>query len=191
MSSKGRSGGKGKGGHGNKGGGASGGGAAASSSTGPLKWESLPPMPTKRVYSSAIELEGLLYVIGGSDQKGQTLDAFECYNPKRKKWMRLLNLPNPRAQPAVVTLGSKIVVVGGVGSDARAVNSVDIYDVKEKKWLENVTTMEEKLQGVSAVVHSEYQCQWIFFDRISFKIIKISMIPYTFLSPARFVKIPF
>ncbi|XP_072051298.1 uncharacterized protein [Amphiura filiformis] len=158
MASKGKHGGKGKGGGSKGGGGGSKGGAGASGgaqvSTGPFKWDSWPVMPTKRVYSSAVELDDILYVIGGSDQRGQTLDAFECYNTKKKKWMRLLNMPNPRAQPAVVTVGSKIVVIGGVGSDAQPVNFVDIYDVEQKKWLENVRDMDEKLQGVSAVVHN-------------------------------------
>ena len=41
------------------------------------KWETLKGMPTKRVFSTPIEAKGSLYVVGGCDQMGTPIDAFE------------------------------------------------------------------------------------------------------------------
>ncbi len=46
--------------------------------SGSYKWESLKPMPTKRVFSTPVEAaNGHLFVIGGCDQMGTPIDAFE------------------------------------------------------------------------------------------------------------------
>ncbi len=42
-----------------------------------FKWETLKGMPTKRVFSTPVEARGLLYVVGGCDQMGTPIDAFE------------------------------------------------------------------------------------------------------------------
>ena len=67
-----------------------------------FKWEGLKPMPTKRVFSSAVEVEGQLFVIGGCDQVGKPIDAFESISANMKKWNRLAPLPTPRAAPCCV-----------------------------------------------------------------------------------------
>ena len=41
------------------------------------KWETLKGMPTKRVFSTPVEAKGMLYVVGGCDQMGTPIDAFE------------------------------------------------------------------------------------------------------------------
>ena len=43
----------------------------------PYKWETLKGMPTKRVFSTPVEAKGSLYVVGGCDQMGTPIDAFE------------------------------------------------------------------------------------------------------------------
>ena len=42
-----------------------------------FKWETIKVMPTKRVFSSPVEVKGMLYVIGGCDKMGVPIDAFE------------------------------------------------------------------------------------------------------------------
>lgn len=121
-----------------------------------FKWEALPPMPTKRVYSSAVECNGKLYVIGGVSMHGNPLDAFEMYDPEKKKWNnRLPNLPNKRGQPAVAVVGSKIVVLGGVAGSKEASDAVDVFDTTSKKWTMGMKTLGEKIQNISTVVHSK------------------------------------
>ena len=64
----------------------------ASGSNTTYKWDSFKSMPTKRVFSVAVELEDKLYVVGGCDQKGTPLDSFEVFNPKKKQWMMLAHM---------------------------------------------------------------------------------------------------
>ncbi|XP_071817374.1 kelch domain-containing protein 8A-like isoform X2 [Apostichopus japonicus] len=117
------------------------------------KWQKLPPMPTRRVYSTVIEADGLLFVIGGCDARGDALDVFECYIPKKKKWMRLLNIPTKRAAPAVVAIEKQIVVIGGLGGANDPTDAVEVYDIGKKCWITDKKNMGEELQGVTAVVH--------------------------------------
>ncbi len=45
-----------------------------------FKWETLKGMPTKRVFSTPVESGDALYVVGGCDQMGTPIDAFEVMN---------------------------------------------------------------------------------------------------------------
>ncbi|XP_033114701.1 kelch domain-containing protein 8A-like [Anneissia japonica] len=128
--------------------------AAARTKCTSIKWESLPPMPTKRTFSSATIVNNQLYVIGGCDKDGKPLDTVESLNlTKKKKWQRLLNLSCSRAQPAVVTVGNKIIVIGGVSADQSPLDNVDAYDVEKKTWTA-LKSLEEKLMGVVTCVHN-------------------------------------
>ena len=55
-------------------------------------WSSFKSMPTKRVFSVAVELDDKLYVVGGCDQRGTPLDSFEVFNPSKKNWMQLAQM---------------------------------------------------------------------------------------------------
>ena len=70
-----------------------------------FKWNSLEGMPTKRVFSTPVEVDGILYVVGGCDQRGTPLNTFESYNPKKRKWFRLANMPSKRAGVCVLAVG--------------------------------------------------------------------------------------
>ncbi|XP_071960508.1 uncharacterized protein [Antedon mediterranea] len=118
-----------------------------------IKWETLPPMRTKRTFSSAAIVNNQLYVLGGCDKDGQPLDTFESLNlTKKKKWQSLLNLSCSRAQPAVVTVNNKIYVIGGVSSNQSPLDNMDAYDIEKKTWT-SLKSLEEKLMGVATCVH--------------------------------------
>ena len=59
------------------------------SDTGEFQWEALKPMPTKRVFSTPVECNDKLYLVGGCDQRGTPLDSFEVYSPDKQQWQRL------------------------------------------------------------------------------------------------------
>ena len=64
----------------------------ATTSTTAYKWDNLKSMPTKRVFSVAVELDDKLYVVGGCDKQGTPLDSLEVFNPKKKQWMMLSHM---------------------------------------------------------------------------------------------------
>ena len=120
-----------------------------------FSWQTMTAMPTKRVFSVAVEVDGKLYVIGGCDQRGVPLDCFEEYNPSNGKWKRLMNMPTKRAAPAVVVIGKKIVVMGGVSVSQEPLDVVEVYDVTEKKWFTDRESLKDRLLGLSAFQRGE------------------------------------
>lgn len=121
------------------------------------KWSSGQPMPTKRVFATALPVGDHLFVLGGCDARGVPVDNFESCKDvpvvaKKKLWDRLLNMPTPRAGVCAVAIGDKLLTFGGVNVNQEPVDVVEIYDCKKKKWVEGVDTMKERLLGLSAVV---------------------------------------
>ena len=50
------------------------------------KWEKLADIPTSRSYSSACEVNGKIYVIGGSATDKSCMNVVEVYDPKTNTW---------------------------------------------------------------------------------------------------------
>jgi N-acetylneuraminic acid mutarotase len=78
--------------------------------TGTLK--SVAPMGVGRQQASAVGLNGLLYVIGGSD--GVTpLTTTEVYDPATNQWRTRTGMPTARWSLGAGAIGSKLYAVGG------------------------------------------------------------------------------
>ena len=77
------------------------------------RWEVLPSLPTPRAYSAAIQINEVLYVIGGCNRMGQPLDAVESFSLETNTWRELHPLKVKRAQPIALVFQGKIVVIGG------------------------------------------------------------------------------
>jgi len=118
-------------------------------------WKSAKPMPTKRVYSSPVVVDGQLYVVGGCDSTGTPLDCFESYHAGRDRWYRLANMPTRRASPCVLHAGNKLVAMGGVSVTQQPLNVVEVYDPAEKEWTQQ-DVMKDHLIGVSGVVRGMF-----------------------------------
>jgi len=114
-------------------------------------WQSVKPMPTKRVYSSPAVCDGHLYAVGGCDLSGTPLDCFESYRLGRDRWYRLANMPTKRACPFVRATGGKLVAMGGVSVTQQPLNVVEVYDPAEKEWIQQ-DVMKDSLMGMSGVV---------------------------------------
>lgn len=66
-------------------------------------WESLPPMPTPRMFLAAVVLDGKLYAIGGSDGK-QPLNCVECFDEASNCWETVQAMPTRRVFFAAAVL---------------------------------------------------------------------------------------
>eukprot|EP00794_Sanderia_malayensis_P006219 gene6219-6935_t len=98
------------------------------------KWEALDPLPTLRAYPAALYHQGFVYVIGGCNQVGQPLDAFEVYDPVANTWKQLPSMTVKRAQPSVVLHKDKLVVIGGCKELNRPVQEVECFDLESQEW---------------------------------------------------------
>jgi hypothetical protein len=97
-------------------------------------WRQLPPLPTPRSRTRAVECGGLIYVVGGYVGGGATpgnTGACEAYDPATDAWTRRAPMPTPRHGHTLVVLGGRLVVTGGGdGETARA----ETYDPSTNTW---------------------------------------------------------
>ena len=90
-------------------------------------------MPTKRSEVSGTVLNNKVYIIGGSDEKGQT-DLVDVYDPETNTWAAASPLPKKLDHTAAATYNGKIYVVGGFDSVGMPSNSLFIYDPLTNNW---------------------------------------------------------
>ena len=95
------------------------GGAAASAHAGPTlpriggSWAPGPATPTARAENAAVALDGRIYVAGGLDGDGNSLDTFEVYDPETETWTALPPLPEKRDHVGLAVHDGRIILTGG------------------------------------------------------------------------------
>ena len=98
-------------------------------------WTSLAPMPTARGGATAEELEGKIYVMGGIDVNGESLDTVEIYDPNTNIWTLGVPMQTRRDNPGSATINGKIYVFGGRTLNVNStLSSIEIYDVNSNTW---------------------------------------------------------
>jgi hypothetical protein len=97
-------------------------------------WETLRRLPDPVRASAAAAADGVLYVIGGTTESGNTA-AVNAYDPEADTWAERAPLPEPRFNHAAVELDGKIYVLGGFleGEERR---DVFVYDPAADTWSE-------------------------------------------------------
>src|SRR6476661_3823527 len=71
-------------------------------------WTTGAPTPSRRAENAAVALDGLIYLAGGLDIHGRTLDTFESYDPRSDTWTALPRLPAPRDHFGLAALDGRI-----------------------------------------------------------------------------------
>ena len=100
-------------------------------------WATGTPMRTPRSAHCVVELDNLVYAIGGYGSAGSAvaLDSVESYDIGYNEWTTMASMSIPRIFATAFTLYGKIYVMGGFNSlEAKALTSVDVYDPKTRKW---------------------------------------------------------
>jgi hypothetical protein len=90
------------------------------------EWSTLAPMPEKEHGHSAIELNGLIYIVGAGDNGYKLL----CFDPASGVWSSLARLLQERYHGASFVLGDYLYAAGG---DMNGSN-VECYDVVAITW---------------------------------------------------------
>jgi N-acetylneuraminic acid mutarotase len=97
-------------------------------------WETLRRMPEAVRAGAAAEVEGTLYVIGGTTAEGNS-SAVYAYDPATDEWSERAPLPEPRFNHAAVAHDGKIYVLGGF-REGEELQDVDVYDPAADTWSE-------------------------------------------------------
>jgi DNA-binding CsgD family transcriptional regulator len=96
-------------------------------------WEPGPAKPTPAANIGAATVDGLIYVPGGLDQAGRTLDVLEILDPATGLWRSGASLPVPLCSYAIAAGAGGLFMFGG-WDGASYTDAVYYYDVAEDDW---------------------------------------------------------
>jgi N-acetylneuraminic acid mutarotase len=99
--------------------------------------KTLPPLPFAIAGIASVSYKGNVILIGGVNEKGQTLNSVVMYDVKTGKIKMLPCLNHNRAGSAAVIAGNVIIVVGGYDYQTKTrLNSVECLDLSTNVWRE-------------------------------------------------------
>lgn len=144
-------------------------------------WSTLVDMPTARGGATAQVIDDKIYVIGGLDANGASLNTVEVFDPLSGSWESSTSLQTPRDNPGSAVIDDLLYVFGGRtrNADGSTANgsliTMEIYDPSSDSWsfgapmptgrrTMSVGTLNDRIQviggeaqgGVAFDVHEEY-----------------------------------
>jgi N-acetylneuraminic acid mutarotase len=114
-------------------------------------WETLASLPTAIQETAVVELDGLIYVIGGIDGAGATLNQVNVYDVAGNSWSTVAALPTPVHHANAAVVGGKIYVVGSLFGNFGSNGAVWEFDPTLNSWAELGTMPAGTERGASAV----------------------------------------
>jgi hypothetical protein len=113
--------------------------------------KTLPPLPFPIADMATVSYKGNVILIGGVNEKGQTLNSVVMYDVKTGKNKMLRCLNHKRAVSAAVITGNVIIVMGGYVYETKTyLNSVEYLDLNTNVWRE-LSPMTTKRSALAAV----------------------------------------
>ena len=95
------------------------------------QWKTKRPCTVSRTCASLVELNGLLYYIGGLREDENSCNTVECYNPEIDEWVFCASLNTSRSRSGCVVVNDHIYIIGG-GTVHRSWNSGSILSSVER-----------------------------------------------------------
>jgi len=96
------------------------------------QWVPLPNMKHLRSLTTAAELDGHIYVLGGFSIN--PVSIVEEYNPGSRKWSKSPNMSEEKYDMKAAAWRGKVFVTGGVDEDTRDLKSCEAYDPTTMRW---------------------------------------------------------
>jgi N-acetylneuraminic acid mutarotase len=102
-------------------------------------WTTGANMITPRTDFTGASLNEKIYIIGGFNNKGKTMNTVEYYDPKTDRWSTASPLPEQLDHPAAAVYNGTLYVVGGYARedhtrDAIRSDRLFIYNPSNDKW---------------------------------------------------------
>jgi hypothetical protein len=115
--------------------------------------KTLPPLPFPIADMASVSYKGNVILIGGSNEKGQTLNSVVMYDVKTGKIKMLPCLNHKRAGSAAVITGNVIIVMGGYNIQTKTfLNSVECLDLNSGNVWRELSPMTTKRNNATAVL---------------------------------------
>ena len=114
--------------------------------------KTLPPLPFAVAEMATVSYKGNVVLIGGVNEKGDTLNTVAMYDIKTGQTKMLPCLNHKRASSAAVIAGNVIIVMGGFNYQTKKrLNSVECLDLNIGVWRE-LSPMSSKRSAATAVI---------------------------------------
>ncbi|MEL7084309.1 MAG: kelch repeat-containing protein [Cyanobacteria bacterium J06597_1] len=104
-------------------------------------WEAIAHMPAARGGATAQVADGKIYLIGGMNSRGRSVNWVDAYDPLTNRWNRFApNLQTRRDNPGSAVVDGKIYVFGGRTRNAdrsvvdATLQSLEIFDPLTGEW---------------------------------------------------------
>ena len=95
------------------------------------KWaKKFPPMPTKRMWTSAV-VTGTTLIVAGGWGEGGVLSTIEIMNTENRKWSTAADLPQPMSRASATVCGNQLYMLGGVSKVDVSIKSVYTCSVSD------------------------------------------------------------
>ena len=99
--------------------------------------KTLPPLPYRICLMATVSYKGNVILIGGANEKVETLNSVVMYDVKTGKIKMLPRLNHKRAASAAVITGNVIIVMGGYVFETKTyLKSVECFDFSTNVWKE-------------------------------------------------------
>jgi N-acetylneuraminic acid mutarotase len=103
-------------------------------------WTALPAMPVARGGATAQAIGSKIYVIGGMNAAGDSLDSVSVFDTSTSSWGTAASMATRRDNPASAVFGGKLYVFGGRTRNADGtvpvnnLSTVEMYDPATNTW---------------------------------------------------------
>ena len=104
------------------------------SSTFEFSLESLPDLPAPRVYCSLLTIDDQIFVFGGCDSTGKSLNNVFVYSSTLKVWTEWPVMIRNRSGSTAVHSNGLIILIGGIDEKQSAIIDIDCLNSKTKLW---------------------------------------------------------
>jgi DNA-binding CsgD family transcriptional regulator len=125
------------------------------------RWSAHTPLPQARSRHASVLAGNSIYVLGGENAEGQTLDSVTAYDLQYNQWRPGVPMPEPLANLAATALDGRIYVAGGSanGRNGEAEISVrdQLYtlDLETDEW-QRSARLPHPLAGAALVAHDGF-----------------------------------
>jgi N-acetylneuraminic acid mutarotase len=120
--------------------------------------DNVPDMLCPRFGSSAVAIDGKIYVFGGDTIASQSPESLNCMRSVEvfdgKVWRYIPSMKHKRLGSSAVVVDGKAIVMGGY--DGEYHNTVEMYDPKTNKWSMPFAKMIQSRYAASAVTFRNY-----------------------------------
>ncbi|XP_019954312.2 kelch-like protein 10 isoform X1 [Paralichthys olivaceus] len=111
-------------------------------------WQDVANMHCRRSSVTVTVLNGVIYAIGGRDERGP-LQSAECYFPKTNQWKRIAIMNEQRSEASCTTLDGKIYICGGSHGNI-ALQTAEYYNPQTDQWT-MINPMNNRRGGVAVI----------------------------------------